>query len=670
MSTVNTRHVKSAPLNRYKLHFALFAINSVFIFFGDALSEERMQQRHDFIKAEAALKSNKINEYKHLLTRLNGYPLLAYLRYQELRNRLDDEQSLIAFFRRFEGSRYEKLLRKRYLSQLAGTGQWRKFLNFYRDYDNIKLLCSYRLAQYFTGKTTESLQGAQVLWLSGDSRPDECDPLFERLRNSRLFSRDLGWQRFAMALEQGNPGLAKYLLKYLSGQYHRAASFALEVHRVPTLITQCNKRGRSIPVDGWIFSYGIRRMAKNDLVGAIGYWDARNSQYSIDPNTRHRLKQHLAMLSTLRRYPFAYSRFEGLDRQAMNQDARFWQIRSALIAQNWKQVVSSINQLPQDEKSSLKWKYWLARALEANKDKTEASALYNEVARERDYYGFLASDHTGAKYQFSDHPTHLNPLELARLKKTPQYAVIGEFLALGRVTEAKRNWWHIIAGMDRAEKVQAAKVAENWGLYKVAVFTAAKAQYWDDLQLRFPVLFKPQILRISRERSLMPSMLFGLIRQESVFDQNVVSPAGAIGLMQIMPATGKQIARELNQRWRSKQFLFNPDANIRFGSHYLKGLLDRYGNNFAMAAAGYNAGPHRVDRWQPRDKSIAADIWVENIPYRETRKYVRYVLGYTIVYQHLLQSVNRPISHFMPDVGSGFSREQADSVIPKENACP
>jgi soluble lytic murein transglycosylase len=143
------------------------------------------------------------------------------------------------------------------------------------------------------------------------------------------------------------------------------------------------------------------------------------------------------------------------------------------------------------------------------------------------------------------------------------------------------------------------------------------------------------------------------MRQESMLDKNAESPVGARGLMQIMPETGRQIARKLNEPWRTASSLFEPDTNIKYGTFYYKQMLNRFNGNFALAAAAYNAGPNRVDKWLPSDKQMPADIWIETIPFKETRKYVTSVLSYTLIYSQRLQQNTLKIKNFLPDVQSG-----------------
>ncbi len=667
MNSLNINVLNSNLETKPVFRFGLFVCGLLATASGIVHSGAAQHDRQEFIQAEAALKSGNRGEYNRLLKRLDQYPLVAFLRFQELSNSLADA-AVADYLDRFDGSFYAMRLRKLYLARLAGSGQWRKFVEYYRDSDSIGLQCSYYRALYATGRRTEALRGAQALWLSGESRPKACDDLFDLLRSSPLFTRDLAWQRFAMALEKDHEGLAKYLLRFVSPEDRAIAGHALEIHRNPGLISSCPRRstGRR---EGWIFAHGIEGIADKDLARAISLWDARGAGYSMDAETLHRVKRRLAILAALRRDPSAYSRFVDLDPEFTDQDSRFWRIRAALITKNWDRVRESVDRLPANEKAQIQWKYWLARAFQAQDKTDQARNLFLEVARERDYYGFLAADRMDVDYRISNRPADLDVAELAGLEASPQIDLIRELLLLGREVEARRNWWYMLDGLSQREKAVAAKIAQNWGLRKEAVLTAAKAEYWDDLPLRFPLLFTQPILENARTNNLSPTMVFSLVRQESIFDENAVSPAGAVGLMQIMPATGRRIAMEIRDSWRSQQKLFDPGTNVRYGTHYLKSLLDSFEHNFALAAAAYNAGPGRVQRWLPADRPLESDIWVEIIPYRETRNYVRYVLGYTVIYQQRLESGRKKLRDFMPMVAPGRSVAKIDLPLQQVISC-
>jgi len=180
--------------------------------------------------------------------------------------------------------------------------------------------------------------------------------------------------------------------------------------------------------------------------------------------------------------------------------------------------------------------------------------------------------------------------------------------------------------------------------------TLVKADYWDDLALRFPLQYSNQIQSNANSMSLEPALVFGLMRQESMLDSKAMSAVGARGLMQIMPETGKEIARELNDSWQTANSLFIPDINIRYGTFYFKRLLNQFDGHFALATAAYNAGPSRVNKWLSTKRSLPADVWVETIPFKETRKYVSSVLAYTIIYQQRLQGKALKMHELLPDM--------------------
>ncbi|MGM0434903.1 MAG: lytic transglycosylase domain-containing protein, partial [Pseudomonadota bacterium] len=137
----------------------------------------------------------------------------------------------------------------------------------------------------------------------------------------------------------------------------------------------------------------------------------------------------------------------------------------------------------------------------------------------------------------------------------------------------------------------------------------------------------------AREYSLDVNWVYALARQESAFQPDARSHRGAFGLLQLLPATARETAREAGLSFNGITTLLDPAANIRLGSAHLSGLLQRFDNNRILATAAYNAGEYRVSQWIDEDtRDLASDIWVETMPYHETRQYVRNVMAYTVIY--------------------------------------
>ncbi len=626
-------------------------------------------QRANYLYAEAALKKGDLNAYDRFLEQLTDYPLYPYLLYRKLKRQSGQVGKIQAYLSQYEDSRYAKFLRNNLLRYFARTGEWLKFVENFRETKNTGLSCNYYRALFETGQKDTAMVGARELWLVGESLPEECDVLFSIWKTTSSFSSEMVWQRIRLAMRAGNTGLAKHLSKTLPASDRALVDFWLTVHKNPKLLVQCEKWRQRHSKIGWVFAHAIDRLARNDLMRAISIWDARQQQFKLDPEQQYRINQRLGMSLAFRRHELAFERLNALNSDYEDSSTRAWRVRAALYKRNWFQVKQALNKLAKDEKSELKWKYWRARAEYADGDLVQAQNLFAEIAKERDYYGFLAADRLRQPYEFSDHPILISSLKFDELKNSPAFRAVSELLYFGQEGEAMRQWWHAIDQLEDPDKMLAAKLAQQWGLTQLAVFSVAKAKAWDDLSLRFPLRYTQSVMKYSKQSGIASAMILGLIRQESIFNSQVKSPAGARGLMQIMPATGRQVARELNEKWKSANQLYDPDLNVRYGVHYLQGLLERFGQNFAMAAAGYNAGPHRVKRWRPEIRSIPADVWVESIPYLETRRYVRYVLGYSLIYQYRLGAVERRISSYMPEVSADISKRKLNKDLSIENHC-
>jgi len=321
-----------------------------------------------------------------------------------------------------------------------------------------------------------------------------------------------------------------------------------------------------------------------------------------------------------------------------------------LFEQNWSHVAEALAALTVEEQQDPKWQYWQARTVEALGDAMQAQAIYARVADDRSFYGFLAADTISRPHQLSSKPVFVVDSQLNELLSRADFKVIQELRAFNRDVEAQRHWWFTVKKLSKEQIMTAAKVAQQWRWDQVAIMTLVKANYWDDIELRFPVDYLPQVQGNGYSQQLQPSIIFGLMRQESMLDKNAQSAVGARGLMQIMPQTGKQIAQELNEKWLSDANLFNPDTNIRYGTYYFKKLLTKFNGHFPLAIAAYNAGPNNVSKWLPFDRSVPADIWMETIPFKETRKYVASVLSYSMIYQQRLQGGALKIKELLWDV--------------------
>ena len=613
-----------------------------------AMSNTLEQQRHDFLLAEKLVEQGDEDAFLILSATLMDYPLYPYLQYQWLRNNLPQTDKVLAFLSAYKDTRYAELLRSKWLDYLANHDRWIEFIQYYQASDNTALECRFYWAHYKTGNQLLALDAAKRLWAIGNIQPKECDPLLSALALSPALTPELIWQRFDLALQKDNITLAVYVQRLLDKPDQSIAEIWLQVHKKPALIEGSSFWSSNGIQQGRIFAHGVDKMAKSDLDLAINIWDSRKHTIAIDNQTVQQLERRLALALARGQDSRAYSRLSQL--LTVDAEVKEWKVRAALLEQNWQHVADALAGLTLEEQKEPRWQYWQARSLIETGKAVQGQSIYNQLSEDRSFYGFMAADAINKPYSLTDKPVFLTGNELETLAGETDFKVAQELTILNRQAEAQRQWWFAVKKLSKARLMVAAKLAQQWQWDQVAIITLVKADYWDDLTLRFPVNYLHQVQSNAYRQDLDPAVVFGLIRQESMLDKNAQSAVGAKGLMQIMPETGQQIARSLGEPWQAENSLFNPDVNIKYGAFYYKQLLNRFDGHFALATAAYNAGPNRVSKWLPATRPVPADVWIETIPFKETRKYVTSVLAYSIIYQQRIQRNALKITKLLFDV--------------------
>lgn len=612
----------------------LLAINPAI---GGTIAQEA--QRKLFLGAEK-LAANGKPLPRQMDALLRSYPLYPYLEYARLKRGLSKAQpsEVRAFLQKYEDTPLASLLRRRWLNTLAKRQDWKNYLKFYTPQSNISRQCHYLHALIRTDKKKQAFSQTEPLWLYGKSRPKACDPVFKAWRQAGLLTTELIWRRIQLAMDRGQIKLARYLQKLLPANERPWVDTWIRIHNKPTLALTDPGLKKKHPWRQKILVDAAYRQIRKNPITALNYWEKLQKRFSFSLLDKHLINRKLALWLVRKEDPDAIDFMTKL--QPCSHDSKLQEalVRSALLHKDWGQVISRIERMPEEEQQTERWTYWLARALEQTGQRSRANTLYEQLSVERSYYGFLAADRIGEPYQFAPKKSIVDMKLSTTISNNPAVTRAKELLALNRWVDARREWRFATRDLTADEYIAAAELAQSWNWHDQAIFTLAKSGYWDDLELRFPLEHLSDVKRYAGRHKLDMSWVYGVIRQESAFNASVRSYAGAIGLMQLMPATARYVSKKLLKQKRSPKHkdLITPSINIELGTTYLADVFSSLGDNPVLATAAYNAGPHRVKRWMPKS-TLPADIWVELIPFRETRGYVQRVFTYAAIYDHRLE---------------------------------
>ncbi|MBA2081182.1 transglycosylase SLT domain-containing protein [Aeromonas veronii] len=597
-------------------------------------------------QAYDAVRANDQARFQQIRARLTHYPLLPYLDYYQLAFRpgAADYNDVTRFIRQHGDTPQSNRLERSYLTYLAQSQQWSQFLRFYpAKPSSTDLLCMHYQALYYTGKPKEALQGAGKIWMSGQSRPDACSPLFQLWQASGQRTQEKIWQRMTLAFEAENPNLIRHLGATLGSGLQSYGD------QMVTLFEQPAKAMNpayfsSNPYSRKLLSLGLTRYANQEPESVLRQLALFRSRFGLTQAEVKPVERAIARRLLLDRSIAQRSWVDSTVKKLADPDITELRARLAIWEQDWRGLSGWVKMMPMARQKEDRWRYWMARSLEVQGQQKPARDLYLETANLRGFYGFMAAQRTGVPYRIKNQSVkHVSDWRTAS-QRWPFLLRVRELLSMNEIAAARSEWIH---NMDRnpvAQRIEFGHIALNQGWHELAILASIRAEAWDALDLRFPLPLKRTFSQMAQERTMNTSLLYAISRQESALYPLAQSPVGARGLMQLMPATAKETAGKLGVPYRNEQQLFDPTMNIRLGSAYLKRLLDVYDGNRILAAAAYNAGPGRVKRWREQSDNKPMDVWVESIPYKETRNYVQNVLSFDLIYQHKLQQPLRFMS--------------------------
>ncbi len=640
------------PVSRAAMVWSLLSLIIIFSLLPVSLQVSAAtigEQRQQYLDAQKALKAGKIKTFATLAEKLKTYPLYPYLRYNYLRPRLHkiDNTEIRDFITSYPEFISTDSLKTSWLKQLAKQGKWQIFLDNYTPQKDLKLRCQQLQGRINTNNYTYLLEDTRTLWLTGKSLPPQCNKAFERLYKSDLMTNELVWERIRLAMDNGKTGLVNYLRKHLDKDYKTWAKRWVAIHHNPSVGTK-NPQYPDTAIAREILLYGIKRLTGQNINRSLINWKTLQDNYNFTPAEIDRVDLVITVRAAKNKHPKAAELLDNLN-PALDSDEIFhWRLRTALKNQNWQRLYQwTKGEPPEIASVKYRWIYWRGRALEQIGEFEKAQASYASIADQRDYYGFLAADRIGSEYQMHHFPLPEDIEAKNKIAHMPSIRRARELFILYGDYRARREWQYALRSMTNYQKQIAARLASEWGWYDRAIFTMAAAHAYDDLELRFPITYRDDIEKYAKKRNLDIGWIFALMRSESAFMEKVRSPAGALGLMQIMPATGRLTARKIGlKKFRTSDLLIGK-KNIMIGTAYMKEMLDKFNGNRILATASYNAGPGRSVKWSPRKDCKEPDIWVEQIPFNETRAYVKRVMFYASIYDWRLNQQITPLKQRM-----------------------
>ena len=587
----------------------------------------------DFLAAREAFLANDAARLDRIAPRVTGHPLDAYVSYWQLRVRLDDAptQAIRSYLQRYDGTPLADTLRGEWLKSLGKRGLWNEFAADYpkRSGEDTELAC-YALQWRRASDHDGALADARRFWFNGRDQPESGQPLLAELQAQGLITPADVWSRFRLAHEAGNLRLAARLAGELPAKERPAPADYVRAERSPGPMLAKGEFRLTLRSGRELALYALDRVARTDADAAhrsFARWRARLPEADRDYGD-----ELIAYNAARQLLPEANAWYRDVDGAQLNEAQREWRVRAALRSLAWRDVARAIDAMPESQAQESAWRYWKARALEASSRKNDATRLYGSLAADPSFYGFLAAEAIGAAVMPVSEPLPIDLEALTTFGARPAVRRVLRLAALGMRPEAQREWTYVVRGADDRTLLLAAEYARRNGLYDRSINTAERTQRRHDFGLRYQTPYREAIGSAVQENGLDEAWVLGLTRQESRFAADVVSSAGAIGLMQLMGSTARWIARQTHRSDYRIDQLEQPEVNAQFGTYYLRHVLDRLDGLPVLATAAYNAGPGRAQSWRG-GLPLEGAIYAETIPFNETRDYVKKVMSNAMLYQ-------------------------------------
>ncbi len=618
-----------------------------------------------FLIARDAFRAGDRNKLEKATAMIGSHELAPYVENYRLRMWMDqgDSAAIRSFLERNERSYVAEKLRADWIRWLGKRSTWNEIdLEFPKLASPEPDTTCYAQQARLSRNDRSVLDEAEKLWLTQIEPPEACRPVVDALVASQRMSADDVWTRARRQIEANRPGHAKTTLNYLpDSQMPDSRAFDSAISNPMGYLARQPGNWYGTRSGRELAAIAIQRIAANDPRFAADELEKLKSR--LQESERQWAWSQIAVQAAKKHMPEAVNWYANAGKTPLSDDAAQWKVRAALRAQEWGVVHRTIDAMPPALAALPEWTYWLGRALKAGGKTSEADALFEKIAGQASFYGNLADEELGRTIMPPPKAKAVTPEEQRAARDNLGIRRALAFFRLDMRTEAVREWNWALRGMDDRELLAAANLAKSNQIWDRAINTADRTKNEHDYSLRFLAPYGDHVRPAAQNQSLDDAWVYGLMRQESRFITSAKSNVGASGLMQLMPATAKWVAKKIGLRNYDHSQVHDTQTNILLGTSYMRLVMENLDNHPVLASAAYNAGPGRAKKWRA-ERALEGAIYAETIPFSETRDYVKKVMSNAVYYSALFNGKPDSLKARLGVVGPRTSDAPKDADLP------
>ena len=634
----------------FKRNITLLVMSSVFCTISFADEATLTVQRQLYKQAESAIDKKKPEIVTPLLVGLKGYPLYPYIQYRLITQDMSQitYKQVDEFTKHYPDLAITQTLTNRMLNELVMRNDWHGYLRYSpQPPKSISGQCNYYFAKYNAGHQTEAFNAINTLWTHQFVLPASCNKLITVWQKSGKQSNTAKLQRILLASEKGSKEAnkqVKELINMLTGKNKVLATDVASLFSTPTEILIFSQKYHGTHYSQQVIQRAFRQLASKQPDIAHSIIPKLIRQQKMNEEQIKTLKQTLCwqLMSPTISPELAQWR-DKIIANSHNDNLIERRIRLVLNQADSDQISYWLDKLSHQAAKKEEWRYWRADYLLNKGEVTQGKAILTQLAKQRGFYPMVAAQRLGIRYEVFTNKVKNNG---SHWNNNPSVQRVAELRYWQREEQARSEWLKFLSQRHHHEQEELARYAFDHNWPDLTVQATITAKLWDHLEERFPIAYFNEFQQAVEDKKIHIGFAMAITRQESAWNSRANSPAGARGLMQLIPKTAKEIANKVGiSDYKRTDQLFNPSMNIQLGTSYLDHVYQMFNENRILAAAAYNAGPHRVNYWLANSRGqINAIAFIESIPFTETRNYVKNVLSYNMFYDHFMSKSNNVLT--------------------------